>query len=762
MCCLPPRLSTRAVLWLAVAAVVLPIFADLLLGGREGPFRYLAPDAFYYNTVARNIAEIGVISFDGTLPTNGFHPLWQAILAALYRLSMLTGGSEVDFLVSSVLVGAVMIAASLALLGLAAERSGRRLTTRFLWMPVGPYALLLLPLWIWAIDIRGLVQWAQGPHPLFGTLWSYVNGMESAVLLLAFSGLGWVFVTREEAPVRSAAALGGLAATLSLARLDHIFFALMFPLFHAARALGQRRRQEWIELFACGLSFGLPLVFYLLANQLYAGTPMPVSGALKSSFPIPSGDNLANLWILVSQPADEIFLARLFRSAQVLIPAGVALVFLAREWTKSERPDAFGTFLRLTAGGVLLLAAYNFFFVRAFAMGHWYTPVSVCFVSLVLLIPMRRRGTVGPTNILPWRPSLIAILVLGIFLGAHRRSDYHWLFAKFYFDEAPLVRAFYAKRGPPPQIIEVDDGLIAFATRFPTISGTGLMLDVEAATALRQNRFGPLALARGYRRASSLAYMTPKGVRQGPGKLGVEVSVSRVELYRQSWPLCPWQAEYISPSGNALFVHCPNDIPATPEPATPEPPHQILEDAAADGKAGSSAPLSTHVNTGYLFYTFSVLGHRELYSATERVSACRPLAGAAPAAGVYSLRITSIGWTRLARHAGNKQARDALLATRKKVPPKVSGSQLSTAYSRLVNIRLKPRASRTPTPDPTRVSHRPILSTRPKMFFWVAPRVIRMPNSKRRLLTTKDTTPKIPNMASRSAKMLNNPNNAAM
>jgi hypothetical protein len=191
-------------------------------------------------------------------------------------------------------------------------------------------------------------------------------------------------------------------------------------------------------------------------------------------------------------------------------------------------------------------------------MGHWYTPVSVCFVSLVFLIPVQRSREISNPAVAIWRPALLIILVLAIFFYVHRRSEYHWLFADFYFNEAPAVRDFYSNRGEPPLVIEVDDGLIAFATRFPMISGTGLMLDVEAADALRQNRFAALALARGYHRAASLVYMTPKGVRQGPGNLNPEDTAARVDLFRQRWPLCPWQAEYISSSGNVIFVHCPN------------------------------------------------------------------------------------------------------------------------------------------------------------------------------------------------------------
>lgn len=85
------RPASRVVLWLTIVTVLLPVCADFLFSDRDVSFRYLAPDSFYYNTVARHIAERGAISFDGTHPTSGFHPLWQAMLAALYWLSMVLG-----------------------------------------------------------------------------------------------------------------------------------------------------------------------------------------------------------------------------------------------------------------------------------------------------------------------------------------------------------------------------------------------------------------------------------------------------------------------------------------------------------------------------------------------------------------------------------------------------------------------------------------------------------------------------------------------
>ena len=51
------RLDTgsRVVLWLLFGLVVAPVAVDLAVSGRERVFAYLAADAFYYLTVARNV-----------------------------------------------------------------------------------------------------------------------------------------------------------------------------------------------------------------------------------------------------------------------------------------------------------------------------------------------------------------------------------------------------------------------------------------------------------------------------------------------------------------------------------------------------------------------------------------------------------------------------------------------------------------------------------------------------------------------------------
>src|SRR5581483_4198707 len=86
---------TRAVLWAAILAALALRF---YLAWRPVPEligRYIADDAFYYLTIARHAASGAGVTFDGLAPTNGFHPLYFALLLPVARAA----GANVDLTV---------------------------------------------------------------------------------------------------------------------------------------------------------------------------------------------------------------------------------------------------------------------------------------------------------------------------------------------------------------------------------------------------------------------------------------------------------------------------------------------------------------------------------------------------------------------------------------------------------------------------------------------------------------------------------------
>jgi hypothetical protein len=95
-------------------------------------------------------------------------------------------------------------------------------------------------------------------------------------------------------------------------------------------------------------------------------------------------------------------------------------------------------------------------------------------------------------------------LALVLFMGLVRRTEYHRDFAEFYLHGAARLRAHYAPLRP--RLVERDDGIIAFSTGFPCMSGIGLVDDIEAVRARRDGRFFELAQARGFERVVTLVY----------------------------------------------------------------------------------------------------------------------------------------------------------------------------------------------------------------------------------------------------------------
>lgn len=538
-----------------VGLFALPILVDLLLSDDTAPFRYSSPDSFYYHTVARNFAQSGVPSYDGIHPTNGFHPLWQGALAGLYWVCGRTGVPELFYLHASLHMGVLTITIAIVFIALALVRSGRRLPLSFLLLPFGAYALILAPYWILAVDGRGLAHWSQGPFPLFGTLWSYVNGMESGFVLMAWGALALTFVTSTPGSTSRAAKLGFLAAALCLARLDHGAFGLPVLAHFAVGTIRQHERTAIKKLVAFVLCFGVPILIYVIANQIYAGTALPVSGTAKSTFPIPSTANFRNLGYIAREPLTSgRSISAVYRATQLLLPALAAVLFLlvsrpGRRSTTSR--NRWTEFLRLTAYGVLLLATYNFLFVKAFAMGHWYVPVSTLFMTLCVLgPPAAKAASSSPAS---WPGPLLAAVCILTFVFLHRRADYHWLYAQMYLVEGPEARAHYA--GNPPELLEFDDGIVAFSTGFPCMSGLGLALDRESARAHRNGQLIPFALERGFEHASSLVYRLPADAgERGRGLPGEPGARAHVAAFARSTPGYSYEAEYISSSGYFWIV----------------------------------------------------------------------------------------------------------------------------------------------------------------------------------------------------------------
>ena len=230
-----PRLHIRAI-WLCSFLFLLLCLRDFALKWRHIHGVFFQDDAFYYLVIAKHIAQTGRSTFDGFTLTNGYHPLWTALLALQYKLV-----SESELLTRCIEY----------LLGL-----GSLITTLFLVRL--PNVVLNL---IFTIGFFWILA-----HISF-------NGMETALFAFCF-GL-FAYASRDSSNSSRNPGIGNglLAAAAVAARID----AVVFMLPHLF--LGSKSRRERISSFCVFVACGL---LYMWFNYHYFKIAMPISGEVKS------------------------------------------------------------------------------------------------------------------------------------------------------------------------------------------------------------------------------------------------------------------------------------------------------------------------------------------------------------------------------------------------------------------------------------------------------------------------------------------------
>ncbi len=222
---------TRHGILVGWAAVVAPFLIEALVilrASRQWLVGRTPDDAFYYLEIARRIDHGQGFSFDGIHATNGFHPLWQWILAGVG----LGVGGQTAFVRADLLVCLVLTFAALALI------------IRVVWSWLGPGPALM-----------GAVLVVHGRDAMT----SFVDGMEGALSLLCLALVVTALVWYFEAPsTRRAALVGALSAVLVLARLDMVAVIWLVPAVMVWRARTWRPAGAW----AVGGLIGVPWVVW--------------------------------------------------------------------------------------------------------------------------------------------------------------------------------------------------------------------------------------------------------------------------------------------------------------------------------------------------------------------------------------------------------------------------------------------------------------------------------------------------------------------
>jgi hypothetical protein len=507
--------------------------------GWTSVFRYFAADAYLYLAVGRNWAELGFPTIDQVRPTNGFHPLWQLLVAGVYALAPRISLSEPGVLVGLLLTNVASISLAIWLLCIADARTRGHAMASFLLLPVGLYGLLVL----------GIQTWF-GPR---GSLWGFANGMESGLSLLLYASLVWR-MTRPGfgRTQRSALEAGILLSALLLARLDNVFLGGAFVGFYALRAMLRRDSAElrWAALAALPLL--VTLAGYLASNQATVGIALPVSGLAKSTAP-----SLAKLGDLLGTFSAAAGAQSQWRLLQIVVPMAMAVLALWRlrgVWAKPV-PGPLEALFAATAIFVLVLGSYNLLVVPTFDQGHWYFPISILFTSHYAFHLLDRLQ-------LPWlasRAAAVTFLVVSasVFVLFHepRPGVGPPLFEDFATRRALALQHHYGAE--TPRIFSYDDGIIAYATGFPVMTARGFMLDAEAIEHFRRRDLSLLDLAyrRGFDRIMAVLYFNSRGL--GPESPSDRIRDQLAAQFRiPDWELARFRfaVDYVSPDGRFTVI----------------------------------------------------------------------------------------------------------------------------------------------------------------------------------------------------------------
>jgi hypothetical protein len=230
------RGSTRSYVWIYAGASLL---TGLLVGLR--PLNFLADDSLFYLVISDHMARGDGSTFNGLFPTNGYHPLWELIAAAL----ALFAPHKASLALSGALTQSLLTGATLWLLVKALRPYfGSPALATF----IAVMLLFFVPL--------GNLYWSEGPLNML------VTALVCRVLL-------------DEAPVPYAR-LGVILGLLFLSRLDSVFF------IGCVIVVLWLRDRDWRILRARAVCAALAGI-YLATNFLQYGHLLPISGAIKSA-----------------------------------------------------------------------------------------------------------------------------------------------------------------------------------------------------------------------------------------------------------------------------------------------------------------------------------------------------------------------------------------------------------------------------------------------------------------------------------------------
>jgi hypothetical protein len=250
-----PKQHTREDRWMRVllpAGLVLAAAAGLFArfhAAGQGYLAFYEDDFFYYLRIAQQIVAGKHSTYDGVHLSNGYHPLWMLVILALTRLF----GTGVAFFyaLQTLLVACVLATYLLCV------RTFVTIAPRAAWLPQLVAAALA----------TSELMLASG-------------GMEVALAIPLVAALVYYRLCRFTWTPSRSFFLGLLSAAVVLARLDAAILVTSMAVFD----LLWSRNVPPLQRLRCSMAFlggTVPVALYLILNELWFHTLMPVSGEAK-------------------------------------------------------------------------------------------------------------------------------------------------------------------------------------------------------------------------------------------------------------------------------------------------------------------------------------------------------------------------------------------------------------------------------------------------------------------------------------------------
>lgn len=318
----------------------------------------LEDDAYYYLQIARNVTEGHGSTFDGSTRTNGYHPLWMLFVVCC------TFVAEGD----RILVIRLVLAVGNLLSGITAFLALRQL---------GRKSAPSL-----AFAVGGLLVWLS--HSLHAT------GMEVAIAipLAIYSSCRMERLLRGvsagmKPTTRELLMTGVVLALAQLARLDCVLFAvLLLGVYTPSAASFLERPQLAFHVGKLAMPSIVLCGFYLLCNQIFFQSMIPVSGVMKRMGS--GGINLLLVRQLLGDSSWLPFVLALLVAVFALIAAAYQLFFYPGK----------GLGLSSTAVSLFIVLFTAYHLTDSWRLWSWYTYPIVLVLVFVVPSLFRSRGEV--------------------------------------------------------------------------------------------------------------------------------------------------------------------------------------------------------------------------------------------------------------------------------------------------------------------------------------------------------------------------------